>query len=326
MHFADGRVMESLERPAKAGDVTTFSRRDALTVVSILRDAARAEILPRFRGEVAEDIRQKTSSFDLVTDADEAAEAAIAAALQREFPGCAVIGEEASARDPTLLDTLSKSDLTFVIDPVDGTKNFSAGLPLFGVMAAALQRGEIIAGVILDPIRDDWAISVAGEGAWIENNARRLINLRVAPPPPVSEMSGIVNWLFFPAPLKAQITANLSRVAAAVDYRCAAHQYRAIASGHYDFALYSKMTPWDHAAGVLIHKEAGGYAAFLDGRPYTVRQRTGGLLCAPDEELAPVARHSCGRPRRSRVTSLAGHSAPRCKVLWMPPCAWLRQV
>jgi fructose-1,6-bisphosphatase/inositol monophosphatase family enzyme len=264
--------------------VSTFSQRDAHTVASILRDAAQAEILPRFRGEIAQDIRQKTSSFDLVTDADEAAEAAIAAALRREFPGCTVVGEEASARDPTLLDTLSESDLTFVIDPVDGTKNFSAGLPLFGVMAAALQRGEIIAGIILDPIRDDWAISVAGEGAWIENNAGRLINLRVATPPSVSEMSGIVNWLFFPAPLKAQITANLSRVAAAVDYRCAAHQYRAVASGHYDFALYGKMTPWDHAAGVLIHKEAGGYAAFLDGRPFNVQQRTGGLLCAPDEE------------------------------------------
>jgi fructose-1,6-bisphosphatase/inositol monophosphatase family enzyme len=263
--------------------VTSFSRRDALTVASILRDAAQAEILPRFRGEIAQDIRQKTSSFDPVTDADEAAEAAIEAALQREFPGCAVIGEEASARDLTLLDSLSASDLTFVIDPVDGTKNFSAGLPLFGVMAAVLQRGEIIAGVILDPIRDDWAISVAGEGAWIENRAGRLIDLHVAAPPPVSEMSGIVNWLFFPAPLKAQVTGNLSRVAAAVDYRCAAHQYRAVASGHYDFALYSKMTPWDHAAGVLIHQEAGGYAAFLDGSPYTVRVRAGGLLCASDE-------------------------------------------
>jgi len=264
--------------------VTTFSRRDARTVASILRDAAQAEILPRFRGEIAQDIRQKTSSFDLVTDADEAAEAAIAAALRREFPGCKIVGEEAATRDPALLDTLSAADLAFVVDPIDGTKNFSAGLPLFGVMAAALQHGEIIAGVILDPIRDDWAIAVAGEGAWIENSAGRLINLRVAAPPPVSEMSGIVNWLFFPAPLKAQITANLSRVAAAVDYRCAAHQYRAVASGHYDFALYGKMTPWDHAAGVLIHKEAGGYAAFLDGRPYTVQQRTGGLLCAPDEE------------------------------------------
>src|SRR4029450_11074900 len=123
-----------MANPAKAKDVTTFSQRDARAVASILRDVAQAEILPRFRGEIAQDIPQKTSSFDLVTDADEAAEAAIVAALQRAFPGCAVIGEEASARDPTLLDTLSESDLAFVIDPVDGHKKFSAGLPLLGVM------------------------------------------------------------------------------------------------------------------------------------------------------------------------------------------------
>src|SRR3954469_16802424 len=57
-------------------------------------------------------------------------------------------------------------------------------------------------------------------------------------------------------------------------------------AGHYDFALYGKikMTPWDHAPGVLIHQEAGRYAACLDGRPYTVRQRSGGLFRAPPEE------------------------------------------
>jgi fructose-1,6-bisphosphatase/inositol monophosphatase family enzyme len=270
--------------------VTTFSQHHVRAVARILREVAQAEILPRFRGTIAQEIRQKTSSFDLVTDADEAAEVAIAAALRREFPGCTVVGEEAASRDPTLLDRISDADLTFVVDPVDGTKNFSAGLPLFGVMAAAVWRGEIIAGVIFDPVRDDWAMALKGEGAWIENSTGRLTNLQVGVPPPISDMSGIVNWLFFPAPLKAQITANLSRVAAAVDYRCAAHQYRAVAAGHYDFALYGKMTPWDHAPGVLIHQEAGGYAACLDGSPYTVRQRTGGLLCAPTEESWQVLR------------------------------------
>jgi fructose-1,6-bisphosphatase/inositol monophosphatase family enzyme len=120
--------------------MTTFSPREARAVANILRHAAQAEILPRFRGEMAQDIRHKTSSFDLVTDADEAAEAAIAAALQREFPGCAVVGEEAAAHDPTLLDTLSEANLAFVVDPVDGTKNFSAGLPLFGVSGGSSAR------------------------------------------------------------------------------------------------------------------------------------------------------------------------------------------
>src|SRR5689334_13221446 len=190
-----------------------FSQHNARTVASILRNVAQAEILPRFRGEIAQDIREKTARFDLVTDADEAAEAAITAALHREFPGCTIVGEEASERDPTLLDSLSEANLTFVVDPIDGTKNFSAGMPLFGVMAAAIWRGETIAGVIFDPIRDDWAIAVKGEGAWIENSCGYLTTLRVAAAPSISKMSGIVNWLFFPASLKAQITANLSRVA-----------------------------------------------------------------------------------------------------------------
>jgi fructose-1,6-bisphosphatase/inositol monophosphatase family enzyme len=273
--------------------MATFSQKNARTVAGILRDAAQAEILPRFRGEISQEVRQKSSSFDLVTDADDAAEVAIAAALRREFPGCTVVGEEASARDPTLFDALSEDSLTFVVDPIDGTKNFSAGMPLFGVMAAAVWRGEVIAGVILDPIRDDWAMALKGEGAWIENSGGRLTNLRVASPPPLaSAMSGIVNWLFFPAALRAQVTANLSRVAAAVDYRCAAHQYRALAAGHYDFAMYGKVMPWDHAPGVLIYEEAGGRTAFLDGSPYTVRQRTGGLLCASDEETWHVLREA----------------------------------
>ena len=277
----------------KAKEVISFSQHDARTVASILRDAAQTEILPRFRGEIPQEVRQKSSSFDLVTDADEAAEAAIAAALRCEFTGCAVVGEEASARNPTLLDTLSEANLTFVVDPIDGTKNFSAGMPLFGVMAAAVWRGEVVAGVILDPIRDDWAMALKGEGAWIENSGGRLTNLHVAAPPALAfEMSGIVSWIFFPAPLKAQVTANLSRVAAAVDYRCAAHQYRSLAAGHYDFALYGKVMPWDHAPGTLIHKEAGGHAAFLDGRSYTVRQRTAGLLCAPNEESWHVLREA----------------------------------
>jgi fructose-1,6-bisphosphatase/inositol monophosphatase family enzyme len=265
--------------------LTSFSDRDARTVVSILRDAAQAEILPRFWGEIPQQVRQKSSPIDLVTDADEAAEAAITAALRREFPNCVVVGEEASTRDPALLDTLSDANLAFVVDPIDGTKNFSAGLPLFGVMAAAVWSGEVVAGIILDPIQDSWVVAVKNQGAWLERSNGQLTNIRVGVPPSLtSEMSGMVSWLFFPPPLKAQVTANLSRVAAAVDYRCAAHQYRLLATGHYDFALYGKVMPWDHAPGSLIHKEAGGHTAFLDGAPYSVRQSTGGLLCAPDEE------------------------------------------
>jgi fructose-1,6-bisphosphatase/inositol monophosphatase family enzyme len=261
-----------------------FSQTDVTTVIEILREAARTEIMPRFRNLVPKRTREKSSRQDLVTDADEAAEAAITAALSKAFPGCAVIGEEATERDPALLDRLAEPDLAFVIDPIDGTKNFASNLPLFGVMAAVLRRGEIVAGVILDPVEDDWAVALRGEGAFVEGTDGRRRDLRVAAAPPLAEMAGLVSWTFFPPPLRDTVPTRFPRIATACDYRCAAHQYRLLAGGFYDFALYSKLMPWDHAPGWLLHREAGGYAAILDGTPYAPTRHEGGLLCAPDRD------------------------------------------
>lgn len=259
-----------------------FSIRDLGRAGEVLRAAARAEVLPRFRNLAATAIRQKSSAIDLVTEADEAAEAAIAAGLARAFPGAAIVGEEAVARDEALLDILADADLAFVVDPIDGTKNYSAGLPLFGVMAAVLCRGEVAAALIHDPIMDDFAFALRGEGAWFEAVDASRTDIRVAPPAEVAAMNGIVSWHFLAEPLRSRLTAALPKVAAAVSYRCAAHEYRMAASGHCHFLLYTKLMPWDHAAGWLLHREAGGYAARFDGSPYRPTHRRGGILCAPD--------------------------------------------
>ena len=262
----------------------TFTAVQAATVAEILREAARAEILPRFQNLREGQVRQKSSAIDLVTDADEAAERMIEAALAKAFPGALVVGEEGSERDPELLGRLGSADLAFLVDPVDGTKNFSAGLPLFGVMAAAVMRGEVVAGLIHDPIMDDVAVAVRGEGAWVERRDGRRTDLRVASPVAMPEMYGVASWHFLAEPLRSRLTANLARVAGAASYRCAAHEYRMAAGGHCHFLLFGKLMPWDHAPGWLLHREAGGYSARFDGGPYRVTERSGGLLCAPDEE------------------------------------------
>src|SRR5260370_10101853 len=128
-----------------------FSPDDVRRVGEILADAARAEIMPRFRRLSPDQIRQKTSAFDLVTEADEAAEAVITAALQAAFPDCAVIGEESAAKNPALLDIIARAPLAFIIDPVDGTRNFASSLPLFGVMAAVTRHRETIAARVPQP-------------------------------------------------------------------------------------------------------------------------------------------------------------------------------
>jgi fructose-1,6-bisphosphatase/inositol monophosphatase family enzyme len=275
----------------------TFTRADALAVADILRTTAQAEILPRFRNLSADAIRTKSSQLDLVTDADEAAERVIETELLRRFPGAIVIGEEGVSRNARLLDGLGEADLAFILDPVDGTLNFASGLPLFGVMAAVAMKGEIVCGVILDPISDDWAMAVRGEGAWTQRPDGSTSPLQVSSPVPLAQMAGNVSWRYLPEDVRPVVTGNLPKVAMAADLRCAAHTYRQIAAGYLHFSFSSSVMPWDHAAGWLIHREAGGYTAHFDGSPYRPVNRGGGLISAPDKESWQAVRDALLPPQ-----------------------------
>jgi myo-inositol-1(or 4)-monophosphatase len=85
-----------------------------------------------------------------------------------------------------------------------------------------------------------------------------------------------------PEPQRSRTVANLAKTKACFNYRCAAYEYRLVAEGLVHFSLHYKLMPWDHAAGVLIHAEAGGYSALLDGSPYAASRHEGGIISAPD--------------------------------------------
>jgi fructose-1,6-bisphosphatase/inositol monophosphatase family enzyme len=261
-----------------------FTIRQAEELDLLLRAASRAEIMPRFRKLAARDVREKTGPLDLVTDADEAAEDFITRALHNIFPGCLVVGEEAASRDPSLLTRLADAELAFVVDPVDGTSNFAAGLPLFGCMSAAVMRGEVVAAVIHDPVIDTSSLAVRGEGAWEHAADGTRVDLRVAAPVPVSQMTGAASWRYLAPALQDVVLPNLKNFAQIWDFRCAAHEHRMLAAGHCHFLMFNRLMPWDHLPGTLIHQEAGGYNARFDGSAYVPGMVDGGLLCAPDRE------------------------------------------
>ncbi len=256
---------------------------DLAEIVQLVRAVARTEIMPRFRNLAPGDVQTKSGPLDLVTAADEQAELRLTNGLGRLFPGCVVVGEEAASRNPALLGAIGEAEFCFVVDPVDGTANFCAGLPLFGTMVAVLRRGVVVGAVIHDPVGDDTATAVAGQGAWLENATGERTALRAAAPAPLAMMAGTISWKYMPEPLQSVVCRNLPLVGAAWDYRCAAHQYRMLAAGHCHFAVYHRLLPWDHAAGWLLHHEAGGWSARLDGTAYDPAQTIGGLICAPDE-------------------------------------------
>ncbi|WP_027143672.1 inositol monophosphatase family protein [Mesorhizobium sp. WSM3626] len=253
-------------------------------LAGILAEAAQAEIMPRFRRLGDGDIRQKTSAADLVTEADVNAERLITARLRERYPSAMMVGEEACSENPALLDGLGDAELAFTIDPVDGTFNFASGVPLFGVMLAVVVRGETVAGIIHDPVGKDWLIAARGAGSHIRHAHGTLEKVHVAAPVPISQMTGAISWQYLDEPERSRLARNQTKALSQFAYRCAAHEYRLLASGHAHFIVYNKLMPWDHLPGVLIHQEAGGHAARIDGSAYLPSHVDGGLLVAPDQD------------------------------------------
>ena len=257
---------------------------DIAALANLLQEAAVKEILPRFRNLGSGDVRMKTEAIDLVTEGDEAAERLIKARVDAIAPGAVFIGEESVAADPALLDKLAGADLAIVVDPIDGTFNFAAGLPLFGVMASIVARGETVAGIIYDPLGNDWVIAEKGSGAWMCRSDGSQEKLSVTAGVPLENMVGIASTAFYKEDDRRVVMGNLAKVTVATSYRCAAHEYRIFAGGHLHFLMYQKLMPWDHLAGTLIAEEAGAYAARLDGSRYLPAHTNGGLLLATDRE------------------------------------------
>ncbi|HEY9058086.1 MAG TPA: inositol monophosphatase family protein [Aurantimonas sp.] len=255
---------------------------DIERLADILREAAKVEIMPRFRNLSDADIREKTSATDLVTEADEAAERFIARECRALASGALFVGEESVAADPHLLGRLDDADLAIVVDPIDGTANFAAGLPLFAVMAAVVAKGETVGGIIYDPLGDDFMMAEKGGGAFRKTPSGETHPLKVAKPVALADAVGCVSATHFPADQKAALLPRLGTVKIFGNYRCAGHEYRLLASGGAHFSLYSKLMPWDHLAGCLLVAEAGGQVAKADGSSYTPRDRGGSLIAACD--------------------------------------------
>jgi len=258
-------------RPAMPVDIDLVS--------AIIREAAEAEILPRFNRLAAGDIEEKTGPKDLVTAADVEAEAVLSRRLAGLLPGSTVVGEEAVANDPAVLGRLEGADPVWVIDPVDGTYNFTQGRPDFSVIVALVIGGRTRSGWIHDPIGNATVSAEEGSGAWEAGDRRQ-----VAEPAALAEMTAALYVGPRRAPaLHERIKALKPALGPRSYLSCAGAEYLGLARGTTHYAIFTRLLPWDHAAGQLIHAEAGGFARMMDDRPYAPRPIDGTLLLAPGE-------------------------------------------
>ena len=266
---------------------------DPFRVTEIITDVAETEIVPRFRNLSDADIRMKTGPSDLVTVVDEASEIALSRRLRDLLPGSLVVGEEGASKDPRLLDLIAGDTFTWVIDPLDGTFNFAKGVDRFATIVALTRAGRTLAGWIHDPIAQETAVVVDGEGAF--NSDRRL---RVAEPAPLGAMTGVFSRPRADATDRRAAADRLSAsLAQHIKLGCIGLDYMRLADGRAHVAisgLMGKLMPWDHAAGVLMHREAGGHAALIDGAPYAPTLSCGVLVAAPDGASWMAVRKTVG--------------------------------
>ncbi len=230
-------------------------------VSALIVDVCARIVLPRFQALTEDEIVYKRPG-DLVTVADREAEIALDRALRAATPGALVVGEEAVFTRPDSIRGLPSAEHAWVIDPIDGTRNFVSGSPDFAVMVAEVRRGVTTRGWIWQPLHD--ALYVAERGAGVECNGTPLARRAAADPP-----WRVAAW---PGGLRQQVAdveLRPTRGSCAIDYP-------ALARGDLDGLAYRSLNPWDHLPGTLMATEVGG-VALADGLPYSAG-RHGRLL------------------------------------------------
>jgi fructose-1,6-bisphosphatase/inositol monophosphatase family enzyme len=254
-------------------------------ILGLMRRVTELAIMPRYRNLAAGEVEDKGGN-DPVTIADKESEALLREGLTALDSSLAFVGEEAAHADPTILDSLDRP--CWIVDPVDGTRNFANGKPPFGIIIARAEGGEAQSGWLYDCLSGRFCAAHKGEGSSIDGE---IVSARpTGGTPPIAAIS----MIFMDEDRRKATKRHIAPHYELVDIPfCAAEQYPRLALGVNDISLFERTLAWDHAAGALWLNEAGGKAARPDGSPYRVDEvgRTGLLGAASPalwDELAEL--------------------------------------
>ncbi|MEU3369181.1 inositol monophosphatase family protein [Streptomyces sp. NPDC006660] len=235
-------------------------------VEEAVRKAAAAEIMPRFRRLALHEIVEKNGPHDLVTVADRLAEEHLTAALTAILPGSVVVGEEAVHADPAVYEALRGDAPVWIVDPVDGTRQFVRGEAGFCTLVALAHRGELLASWTYAPALDEMAVAVRGGGATLNGEP-----LHAGSPQPGAVLRVATSHPDYTTPEQKQaLLALRTEGVEAVPCGSAGLEYLAIARGELDALAFSWEYAWDHAAGLLLVTEAGGAQTTVAGVPFRI--------------------------------------------------------
>jgi len=255
---------------------------DINVMVRAAEKAGRA--LVRDFGEVEQLQVSRKGPADFVSAADHKAERIVRRELEKARPGFGFLMEESGEIKGT--DAGSR----WIVDPLDGTTNFLHGLPHFAVSIALERSGEIVAGVIYDPVKDELFWAEKGQGAYLGDRRMRVSGrgkladaLMATGIPFMGRQEGAGHTTFL-----AQLEAFMSRTSGVRRWGAAALDLAYVAAGRYDGFWETGLSPWDVAAGSILVREAGGYVSDITGRTHKLDSPT--ILASNDRLYTEIVK------------------------------------
>ncbi|RZO90483.1 MAG: inositol monophosphatase [alpha proteobacterium HIMB114] len=225
-----------------------------------------SKVIIRDFGEVEKLQVSRKGPGDFVTKTDKKVEKIIIEELEKARPKYGFIAEESGERK-------NESEFNWVIDPIDGTSNFMHGIPHFAISIALEKNGEVISGIVCDPIKNETFYAEKGRGAYLNNR-----RIRVSSRKSLDEVIGLYGC---PPMIKIdgnkffdQIKKASSQIHKLRNYGSAALDFTYVAAGRADFAWYDHLNYWDYAAGKIILLEAGGTITDFAGKSFVKQKET----------------------------------------------------
>lgn len=228
---------------------------------------------------------------NIVTDVDYEVERLVLGQVREQFSECAILAEESGAGGA------AASEWMWIVDPLDGTRNYARGLPHYCTTMALAQHGEVKLGVTYDPSRDELFWAEAGQGAWCDGQRMQVSQAEELAPTTIGADMGYSDGLA--ADALALLGTLWPGMQAIRVMGSAALGVAYAAQGRYDLYFHHKLAPWDIAAGIIMGQEAGGVVTDRDGKPITLESPS--IIVSSRTLVDEFLRKTEGTPWRTKA-------------------------
>ena len=236
-------------------------------------------ILPKYKNLKENDIQYKNGT-DLVTTVDIAVEKELKKNLLKIIPSSNFIGEEEYAENKKILNFYQENSYCWTVDPIDGTSNFAKGKDKFAIMIALTLKEKIIFSWIYKPLDNVMCNAIYNEGAFIDNHKIQTKGVNT-----LKEASGSISSKYWDESDLEKIKLLKNVFSEVKSYRCIGYEYVDISIGKRNFAILSKLSPWDHIPGILIVRESGGSDIDFNNKKYDFTSKNKNLIVGNSKEF-----------------------------------------